>query len=196
MDKHELLYDHYKDTCEIQRTNLSTRNKLFASVVVLLGTMLLFVYRPDTIAGLLVAAVKEKYSVDISLSLGILQSLLWAALLYASVRYYQSSINIERTYKYIHCLEKRISDEIQAQFDREGVSYLTKYPKCSDAIDILYKWAFPLLYIIGLLVKITLEIRLSWGFFLDAFICGIAITLCILYIAFNLEISNEYKKQS
>ena len=195
MDRQELLYDHYKDTCELQRSSLTSRNKLFAVVVVLIGVLLLLAYRPDTIGGVFVAFIKRKYGADVASSLGILQSLIWAAILYTSVRYYQVSIYIERTYNYIHSLEKRISTEIEDEFNREGDSYLNNYPRCSDAINFLYKWMFPILYILALLIKIISEAKLSFGFFFDVIVCAIAVMLCVLYISFNFDISKGYKVQ-
>lgn len=193
MDKIDLLYDHYKDTCEFQRVNLELRNKLFVYVVLLLGLLILLVLRPDTIGGMIIAVIKEKFNFDMSSSFGIFQSLLWVLLLYASIRYYQATINIERTYKYIHSVEARIAKEANIQFNREGGDYLQNYPICSQLIDILYKWFFPLLYIIIVVIKIVSEKRCGFEYVFDCIVAAIAIILCALYMKFNYANYINYK---
>ena len=193
MDKLDLLYDHYKDTCEIQRNNLELRNKLFVYVVILLGLLILLAFKPDTVGGMLVAIIKGEFGIDISPSFAIIQSLLWVLLLYASIRYYQSTIYIERTYEYIHRIEDRIEKEANLRFDREGGHYLKDYPFCSQLIDILYKWVFPVLYIIIVIIKIFSEKGCGWGFGFDCVIAVVASVSCGLYIIFNCGICIEYR---
>ena len=52
MERIEILYDHYKESCELARKNEVTRNKLFIVLCILLGLLLLFSYDSNSILGL------------------------------------------------------------------------------------------------------------------------------------------------
>ena len=196
MNKVELLYDHYKDTCEIQRNNLKVRNTAFVVVIVFLGLLLLLSYSPDTVGAAILSFLNHEYGIDAEIQFGLIQSLAWVILLYSSMRYYQTTINIERIYKYIHKTEDILNcaiDDNSVTIDREGKSYLTNYPKCSDAMDFLYKWMFPVLYIVAIVTKIYFERRCTLAYALDMILCIAAIILCVLYIGFNVQIVQSYK---
>lgn len=202
MDKKiEVLYDHYKDTCEIQRANLKVRNTAFVVVIVFLGIQLLLSYAPDTMGAAVLSFLNHEYGVDAEIQFGLIQSLIWVILLYSSMRYYQSTINIEKIYNYIHKTEERLnqaincrddSNEAMITIDREGKSYLSYYPICSDTMDIMYKWIFPVLYVVALSVKIVAERRCTIAFALDIVIYIASVILCILYMQFNYQVVKSY----
>jgi len=185
-----VLYDHYKDTCSVQRKNLKVRNILFVVVIVVLGLLLLISYCPDTVGDAILSFLVHEYGINVRIQFGIMQSLIWVVLLYISVRYYQSTINIERTYKYIHKLEERLSflvsnndeERITIVIDRESGNYLEDYPVLSSIIDSMYKWVFPIIYIIAVAFKIIIERRCEFLYAFDIILFTIAIVLCVLYI--------------
>lgn len=119
--------------------------------------------------------------------MAIIQSFLWALLLYLSMRYYQSTVYIERQYHYIYSLETDIAGLANIKFDREGTNYLSNYPKMNDFIDFLYKWLFPLAYAILICYKIVTEYNTSFSLlsslFNGAVFCACLI-LDILYLSF------------
>lgn len=187
VDKAEMLYDHYKETCMIQREVLATRNKLFAYMSITIIIAFLMAFQPQTVGSLIVKIVNNKFGTDITSQIKVIQSGLWVALLYVTVRYYQSSIYIERTYRYIHNLEERISGLMNDAFDREGKSYLKEYPKCIDLIDVIYKWIFPILFTIVVTCKIIMEHAVSMFFLFDGVIYLILVALTILYESFIIK---------
>ncbi len=198
VDKIELLYDHYKDTCEIQRNNLRIRNTAFVIVIVFLGFLLLLSYYPEAIDTAILSFFDHEYGIDVTIRFEIIQSLVWVILLYSSMRYYQVTIYIERIYKYIYKTEKQLNDSIADKniiIDREGKSYLSNYPKCSIAMDYIYKWFFPVLYIIAITIKIFAESANSFAFILDMFLFFVILVLCILFICFNYQIVKSYNNQ-
>lgn len=194
MDKTELLYDHYKDTCEIQRENLILRNKMFVFTTVTMAILLLLSYSPDTCGAAIIAFIEHAYGIDIAIQFGLIQCLAWVILIYFSMRYYQATITIERTYKYIHKTEGQLNKYVRDStfIDREGKSYLLEYPICSKLMDVMYKWIFPFLYLMGISVKIYVERRFSFAYVLDVVLFILAFILCVFYMLFNYKIEKSY----
>lgn len=158
MKKEDIIYDHYKDTCEICRNMEKDRNKLFIYVCSLLTLLFLFIISETNVTGVFYSWVKQNYAYDLALSVDTIQSFVWIILLYFTIRYYQECICIERIYTYIHNLETRISIELEFEINREGENYLHFYPKISNFIWSLYTIIFPTLYIALITIKIIVEI--------------------------------------
>ena len=187
MDKLELLYDHYKETFKTIQDSICLRNKYFVILFLVMSLQFLFSVSPDSISSLIICLFKSKYEYDISGQLSIIQCFIWIILLYYTVRYYQLTVYIERQYNYIHTLESNISGIIETKFDRESTNYLENYPKMNILIDIIYKWIFPLLYSLIILIKIVIEIKstyLTFSLVLDIIISLCCLFLTILYFIF------------
>lgn len=187
MDKLELLYDHYKETFSIIKKSIDQRNRFFVMVFVIMTLQFLFAASPESISSLIICIIKSAYEVDISNQMSIVQSFLWLILLYLTMRYYQTTVYIERQYKYIHSLEKNISDLGEIQFDREGGNYLLDYPKMNDFIDILYKWIFPIIYCSIICYKIINEnmvLQVTLSIMLDTVLFFACYIVTILYLVF------------
>lgn len=160
MDKAELLYDHYKETIKANTDMLAKRNLLFVYVCVfeLLNCMMLFF--PQSVNAILSSFLKENYSIPANELLGILPSVIWIIVTYILVRYYQTTIYVERQYPYIKLIEDEIAKETGLTcFDRESTAYLRGYPKVLDMIHFFYSWIIPVLLLTINSVKIILE----WG---------------------------------
>jgi uncharacterized membrane protein YciS (DUF1049 family) len=194
MDKTELLYDHYKDTCEIQRENIRIRNKMFVFTITAMAILLLLSYSPDTCGSAILAFSEHMYGINMAIQFGLIQCLAWVILTYFSMRYYQTTITIERTYKYIHKTENQLNKNVgnSTFIDREGKSYLLEYPICSKLMDKIYKWIFPLLYLVAICVKIFVERRFSLAYVLDVVLFILAFILCVFYMHFNYKIEKSY----
>ena len=187
MDKIELLYDHYKETFSIIQENLNQRNRFFVMAFFIMTLQFLFAVSPESIATLITTIIRNEYDIDISGQIITIQSLLWLVLLYFTMRYYQSTVHIERQYNYIHTLEATIASSIQISFDREGGNYLKDYPKMNDMIDILYKWIFPIIYCVVIFCKIIseyIDTQLNLSIIFDSIIFLCCFVLTILYLIF------------
>lgn len=103
----ELLYDHYKDTCEKLEKQIHQRNKNFAFSFLITCVLLLFAINPAEYRDLMFEYIRTEFSIDLSSQFFVIQTLLWAVLLYETMRYSQVFANIERTYDYINALEIR-----------------------------------------------------------------------------------------
>lgn len=187
MDNKELLYDHYKETFSLIKDSIKQRNRLFVWLFSVMAVHFLFAASPESILAIIVGIVQKRCSVDISNQMSIIQSSLWVLLLYLTMRYYQSTVYIERQYRYIHSLEADIAKTAGIKFDREGTNYLLNYPKMNDFIDILYKWFFPLIYAAVICYKIAAEYNISFSppfSLFNGLVFLACLVLDILYLAF------------
>lgn len=187
MENKELIYDNYKESFALSKKAQSDRDRFFIILVVLIAVLFMLFIDPNTTGTILNGFIKEKLKVDITYSVYIIQSLVWFLLLYFTMRYYQKVIYIERQYYYLHNIESIMSKDISNTFNREGSNYLEQYPLFSDFIDFIYKWIFPILYIVIITIKIISE----WTIFnnlinvlLNSLLALLIITMTIFYFIF------------
>lgn len=172
------LYDHYKDTCQIQRVACESRNKFFLFLMILVFVLGAFTFDPRGCEDA-AAAVLAGYGFDLLVSGRVVQTLLWIAVLYTYIRYLQFMMSIERGYLYLNKLEHELKNH-GCVIDREGDGYSMGWPLLSRAIDLLYKRFFIVLFEVVLLVKAIAE-----GFAFDIFTL-IDWTVLILFSALTV----------
>src|SRR6266508_4747808 len=152
--KLELLYSHYCDTYAGIQQLIQSRDRFFISILVMLAVMSFQVALPTESGSVIAEFARTKLGVHGTLSISFLGSVIWAALLFVVVRYFQIAVYLERQYRYIHALEAELSPSYSGvPFTREGVFYLANYPLFSVWVARLYTWAFP----IGLIFAATLK---------------------------------------
>jgi hypothetical protein len=133
---------------------------LFVYILGCLTVMLLQVVAPQDTEATLVSLIVEKVSSAGSLSLGLLGTVLWFAVLGLAIRYFQTLIHIERQYSYIHAIETHLAaDYPDPVFTREGKDYRRDYPLFSSWASVLYSVLFPLVFLAVLVVKLCAECR-------------------------------------
>ncbi|MBE6022894.1 MAG: hypothetical protein E7231_06625 [Cellulosilyticum sp.] len=159
MGRLELLYDHYKETCEIVRSWEKNRNSLFIRVWIFMGILFLFSIDKDSLMGILQAWSKSTYDCDIMFSSSIIQVVLWIILLIYTLRYYGININIDKKYDYIHKLEDQINTIEMDSITREGKSYLNNYPCLNNITYYSYRVIIPIIYSICIGIKLYLEFK-------------------------------------
>jgi len=159
--KFELLYSHYDDTYSGIRSSATSRDRFFVGILVLLATMSFQIALPTASGNAIAEFVRRRLDIQSALSISFLGSVIWAALLFFVVRYYQLAVGLERQYHYIHALEDDLSASYSGvPFTREGRFYLNPYPMFSRWIARLYTWVFPLGLVLAITLKIIGEIRL------------------------------------
>lgn len=121
--------------------------------------LLLFTFSPNEYGNLVFSYINEQYSLDLTRHFNVIQTFLWIALLYETLRYSQSLIYIEREYNYIGSLEEQLSQLTSFKFNREGQDYSDNYPVISNYTNIIYKYLFPLFSIIVATLKIKSEYK-------------------------------------
>jgi hypothetical protein len=153
-----VLNDHYNNTVMDMKKTGHARDKSFITVFVLLGIMAFILVSPEHSQSLLSQLITAKLSIDASLSIGFIGSLVWAGLLFTSISYFQAVINLEKIYNYSHRLEEELSQYYSGSvFTRESKSYLENYPVFSEWLHIIYRLLFPVMFVLVLTVKIFTE---------------------------------------
>lgn len=154
------LCSHYKDTYEIHLGSIKQRDTLFYALLVILALFSLQVTSTDLVNGALSGYVNKQLDISIDKNSNLFGALLWLLLFGFSSRYYQTVIQIERQYDYIHHLEEIIGSRYTGTraFTREGKSYLGEYPLFSNWVWLLYTLAFPLIILLCITIRIHGEL--------------------------------------
>lgn len=185
-----IRYDHYKETYAKNVGAQTDRNKFFLLSLVCIAGLTGFIILPDLLVRAVLSWLEVDVSANISTLVGVTQSSIWALLLFVLIRYVQASIQVERTYPYIHVLEQKLG------FQREGDDYLNDYPAALGFIDFFYKTLYPLAIIALVFAKSIVE----WtnknadlaGCIIDSIFALLIVVLMTLYMAFLYSISQHY----
>jgi len=147
-----ILYDHYKNTCDIIREAIKRRDRLMLFVVLVIAFFSFQALFPITSSQALSEFMIFKFGLNLQFSFAFIGSVVWFLLLIFVLRYFQVAIFIERQHKYIHKIE--LGKEL---ITREGKSYLSEYPLFSDWMWCLYTIIFPILLFLISSIKIYCE---------------------------------------
>lgn len=179
MTSEELYYDHYKDTFAEQKGYLARRNKLTLYLFLILMVFGFQLDNPQTIE-LFTSKLIESKVPDATIGFDIINLLFELLFLWVVVSYYQVNFTVERTYKYIHAIEAKLSSD-KFCINREGKDYKKDYPFLLTLVHWFYIIALPLLVIIFSVLKIIH--RCDYGFVaLQIVVLAVAIIFSILYI--------------
>lgn len=153
-----VLNDHYNNTVSDFKKLGKARERNFITMLVLLGVMAFQYVSPSQSQSTLLQFAQKKLDVDAAISINLVSSLIWFALLYVAIRYFQTVINIEKQYVYTHQLEAELSKNYDNKaFTREGKAYLNNYAIFSDWVHIVYWYIFPILLTTVITIKIVGE---------------------------------------
>lgn len=181
----QAAYDHYKETFGYLREYIKTRDRYFFYAVLALSLQAFTLSSPEESMKTASSFMRETFGFELLIGQQFAASILWFVLLAAALKYFQTTMLIERQYQYVHRIEKRLRRMMGNDLiSREGASYLTNYPLFSDWAHILYCWVFPLL-LIGIAVsKIVCEWLngIGWLVFLDSVIFVILCVTTGLYL--------------
>lgn len=193
MDDKEIIYDHYKDTVSIIKNEEGKRNKYF--IIILLHILILFLIsiNETSVYSIIKGIIKENFNVDICFGINVIQLIIMFSMLYLTIRYFQVNIHIDRLYKYLHNVEQELSDKVSKSISREGKSYLNNYPKTLNVIYFCYKYIFPLVYIIALVVRFFINDTWdNWIVKLIEFLLTIMIIILnVFYIMDSYNLDNK-----
>lgn len=190
MNNTEILYDHYKDTINETKQQEIKRNKLFIIILIHIFVLFLISYRPESICNTISDYLMEQWKTGFYFSVNTVQVVIMISLLYCVVRYYQINIHIDKTYPYIHKLEKELSNQIGNNIEREGKNYLTQYPRTQNIVYYSYKYIFPILFIFALVYRLILNS--TWS---NPLIKIIELIVTIILIILNIVYTIDIYKQ-
>lgn len=181
------LCSHYKDTYDIHREAIKLRDRLFYGLLFVLALFMLQSSSDGAIAGLVASTVQiyvKKYAgAQLGSNMGIVSTLLWFALFGLSTKYFQTVIEIERQYEYLHSLEDELNSKHYAGsvvFTREGKHYLNKYPLFSNWVHILYTVLFPVSILISAILQFFGEFKEKNQNLPVDFFCFVAIEISVV----------------
>ena len=196
MKKEDILYDHYKDTFLIQKSNEKTRNKLFVLLCIFILLLMLMVIYPNNIYDNIQELFLNKFGINIKFEIEVIEMFIWFIILYLTIRYYQINANIEKNYNYIHELENILNNKYKLQISREGKNYLNQYPLFLTLSYSFYKYVFPIIFILCLIVKniYNFKNRTSLSLLLTVFITICLLIINISYIIFNYKLRKRDDK--
>lgn len=187
MDKKEVLYTHYVETCSNAKRSEEKRNKLFIAIGVIIGVLILFSTQENSVMKIIQQVLYEKYGCDILFPASVIQTIISFALLFCTLRYCTINVSLDREYEYIHSLEEKINKEFnQDIINREGKMYLNNYPIVQNMMYYMYRGIVPILYIFIITIKFINDISCKCSFWqiLLEIICD---TVIVMYFYENMK---------
>jgi hypothetical protein len=196
----EVLHDHYKETFSYIRYWEKHRDTLFLVLIGLLGLLFLEVQYPANLQKC-VKEINAGATLYINaFPMPIITSATWTIFLAIMLRYCQSTITVERQYKYLHKLEKTMSSFFNEDYiyQREGRSYNWNYPVFSQWVYLFYVFIFPVIIIVLQIDLLFSEYKSTRGYFFiyDAIMAvGVLLSL-VLYRGAQIgrKLSKDFKK--
>ena len=154
------LCSHYKDTYDIHTSSIKQRDILFYTLLILLPLFYLQITSESLVNGVIEGMLDEKFGIHIDEPSNVFNTMLWFLLFGFTSKYFQTVVQIERQYDYIHHLEQIINKVYSKTkaFTREGASYASEYPIFSRWLWALYTIAFPCIILICITVRIKFEV--------------------------------------
>lgn len=189
------LTDHYNDTQRIAERMVKTRDIYFFLIIGIIVLFAFQIFSPVASGGILQEVIKAQLQTETTISQIYINSILWFCLLAVSARYFQTVINLEKQYNYMHGLETLLSAEFDGKaYTREGKSYLKNYAIFSDWMHIVYRYIFPVALVVAVIAKIWNEINLKnvnlVALWLDILI-SLALILSIALYVYSLRQANK-----
>lgn len=192
MDDKEIIYDHYKDTFELQKCYLAKRDKITVLLLVLCILLIGLIFDPNYISekvNYVLNSQIENLVFDLQfINTGIILIMLWYTL-----QYYLVVLQIEKMYNYLNECEKKLSDLMEsATINREGAYYLKSYPWLKDLADIFFVIGVPA----GIITLSIFKILNEWQWtsyirIVDISLLAILVLFSIMYLS-NRKLREEY----
>lgn len=155
----EIIYDHYKDTCNLTKESVKYREKLLVYLLIIIFLQFVQISLASNFLETVNSAIQSQIGINCKIGNDLVEGFLWFLFFSFSLRYFQSNIYINRLYSYSHILEGKINQYTTKGFiTREGQEYLKNYPKFLDWINFVYTWTLPIFLIILSSIKVYLSI--------------------------------------
>lgn len=158
----EILHEHYRDSCTVMQAQRSARDRYFYMVIGVVSLAWFDVVAPKDFSAIAGELLKSKMQLAVAPDLAYLRSVLWFLLLGLTVRYFQTSLSVERSYDYVHELEEVLAEKVHTKFGREGTAYLSKYPLFLKWAHSLYVFVAPAI-LLAVVAKWTAAQTLVWN---------------------------------
>lgn len=192
MDGIEVLYDHYKDTFEQQKSNLTKRDHLTVLLLILAILLIGLIFDPNYISSKLNAVIKAQVD-NLVFDFEFINTGLIIAFFWFSLQYYMVVLQIERMYKYLdQCEASLCAGYTGFKINREGAYYLKSYPWMKTLADRFFVFGIPIGFIILSVCKIVNEwCWISKLHYIDIIFLFLTTLYSLLYIS-NRVFHEEY----
>lgn len=152
--KFDALFDHYNDTFKYIQEYAKTRERLFLMALMVVLVMSFDLTSAVDATQVVSEVIEKKLGLKFAINPAFIGSLLWFALLSVLIRYFQTSILVNRQYSYIHQVEEHLRTLLEGDYiSREGKAYAKGYPIFSKWTRLLYTIIFPLFLLLVVCVK-------------------------------------------
>lgn len=189
--KLNLLHDHFKDSFIYIREREKLRDKLFYIIISLFGILAFQIQYPINFHNALTTISILETNFDLRIvPLQAILSLTWTFIFVLLMKYYQTTINIERQYPYLHKIEEKISELLEDKeiYCREGYEYLNKYPVFSDWTWIFYTYIMPLVFLSTTIILVYNECsNLEYPNYYKVYDLIIALFIIITLILYKIK---------
>ena len=180
MEAVDIIYDHYKETCEIMRQEIKRRWQLTLTIIISMLFLSLLIVDEEEGMGIIKGYLSNQFGEGVIFKFKYINTTVIYTYLVIVMAYYQKNIQIERLYGYIHKVEAQLD---QFGVTREGEEYLHCYPFMLTLVDRIYKWLFPALIGFVAIFKITVE-EVSGIFWMNLIAVCLIVVLSVLYISY------------
>lgn len=188
----EVLYDHYKDTFEQQKSNLTKRDHLTVLLLILAILLIGLIFDPNYISSKLNAVIKAQVD-NLVFDFEFINTGLIIAFFWFSLQYYMVVLQIERMYKYLdQCEASLCAGYTGFKINREGAYYLKSYPWMKTLADRFFVLGIPIGFITLSVCKIVNEwCWISKLHYIDIIFLFLTTLYSLLYIS-NRVFHEEY----
>lgn len=188
----EVLYDHYKDTFEQQKSNLTKRDHLTVLLLILAILLIGLIFDPNYISSKLNAVIKAQVD-NLVFDFEFINTGLIIAFFWFSLQNYMVVLQIERMYKYLdQCEASLCAGYTGFKINREGAYYLKSYPWMKTLADRFFVLGIPIGFITLSVCKIVNEwCWISKLHYIDIIFLFLTTLYSLLYIS-NRVFHEEY----
>ena len=146
MESEENYYDHYKDSFEQQKNYIFKRDRYTIALLAMVAVLSLRVVDIEEVNENIQKIITQ-YVGNIHFNIKYIGVAVSYIFLWLIIQYYQVCLTIEKTYNYIHSIEKELSTGGKYKIEREGVNYLKSYPWLKSLTHRIYVFIFPIFFI-------------------------------------------------
>ena len=157
-----IIYSHYDDSHRIVRSLEQQRNRLFFFLLIVIGALSLQLGYAVKITDVVSTARVPHAALDLErIPTSALLSSTWVLLSFLLLRYYQTTLHIEKQYTYIHRLEESLSMILGRKgiISRESTAYKTEKGK----VFRYWTWlSFTIVYPVMILFAVVFMQVIEW----------------------------------
>ncbi|WP_319779606.1 hypothetical protein [Maridesulfovibrio sp.] len=195
----ECFVNHYSESCQYMKKTQDLRDKYFFYLVLAASVFASQFESSQLAKDIILLFLPAKKNLSNLIIFQYFSSLMWFVVTLLTVKYYQTHVNLEKQYSYIHKLETEIQSVCSCDFvfTREGKAYFSKNSFTSEYISLLFRRVFPLALLFMFLQRMLIDVDWSHLFTvvnISTFVCGLISTLT--FVLFLLESCNWKRKKT